>query len=89
MSNPTECLSVIDCGSAAPVYADNLVIEQHGAASHLVFCHTQKEYVGSDRSVAVVGCRVIVPTAVLARLAHRLACPDLVGLLPQELVTLQ
>jgi hypothetical protein len=58
-------------------YADKLVIEQHGAVSHLIFCHTQKEFVGAERTVAVVDCRLIVPTASLARLARQLAHPPM------------
>jgi hypothetical protein len=73
MPKTSERLPILDMGGTAPpVYADTLAIEQHGAMSHLISCHTQKEYIGADRTVAAVGCRVIVPTAMLAQMAHQL-----------------
>jgi hypothetical protein len=71
----SEQLPVLEFGATLPAYADTLIIEQHGAMSHLIFCYTQRECVGHDRNVSVVSCRVIVPTGVLAQLARQLATP--------------
>ena len=35
-----------------PAYADRLIIEQHGTASHLIFYFSQNESVGSDRRIS-------------------------------------
>jgi hypothetical protein len=74
---------IIEFGIAPPAFADRLVIEQHGAASHLIFCHDQREtpgqreWPGQERIVSVVDCRVIVPTVILPQLARQLACPEI------------
>lgn len=75
---------VIEYGASGTTYADRLVIEQHGAVSHLIFCHIQKEWVGSENTVAVVDHRVIVPTAMLARLARQLALPQVMDAVELE-----
>jgi hypothetical protein len=66
----------IDFGTAPSAFADRLVLEQHGAVTHLIFCHDQREWPGQERIVSVVDCRVIVPTAILPQLARQLACPE-------------
>jgi hypothetical protein len=74
---------VIDFGTAPSAFADRVVIEQHGAVSHLVFCHDQREtpgqreWPGQEHIVSVVDCRVIVPTVILPQLARQLACPEI------------
>jgi hypothetical protein len=73
---------IIDFSTAPSAFADRLVIEQHGAVSHLIFCYDQRdtpgqrEWPGQERIVSVVDCRVIVPSAILPQLARQLARPE-------------
>ena len=68
----TEHPPVYEHGSTCVAYADVLVIEQHGPVSHLLFAYTQREPIGSRDKIANVACRVIVPTAMLPRMAQQL-----------------
>jgi hypothetical protein len=68
----SQHLPVTEYGNSCVGYADMLVIEQHGAVCHLLFAFAQRETVGSDRTVANVACRVIVPTAALPRMARQM-----------------
>jgi hypothetical protein len=75
----TEAIPVLEYGTTITTYADQLArIERHGPVSHLIFCHTQMEGgvngYGDGRRIAVVGSRVIVPTAMLAQMARQLVC---------------
>jgi hypothetical protein len=63
---------VFEHGSTCVAYADVLVIEQHGPVCHLMFAYTQREPIGSRDKIANVACRVIVPTAMLPRMAQQL-----------------
>jgi hypothetical protein len=65
----SEHLPVTEFGQACVAFADT---EEHGGVSHLLFAFTQRETVGSDRTIRNVAVRVIVPTAALPRMARQM-----------------
>jgi hypothetical protein len=81
----SEPLPILEFGVTLPSYADTLIIEPHGAMSHLIFCYTQREAVGHDGNVSVISCRVVVPTAACAAFARQLANPVATAEAPEGL----
>jgi hypothetical protein len=73
----TEPLPVLDLGGMGPIFADHLArVEIYGPVAHLVFAYEQREdYPEHSRRFAALACRLIVPVALLPRLARQLAEP--------------
>jgi hypothetical protein len=65
----------LETGVLIPAFADYLApLECYGPVTHLLFCYTQRAHQGGQETI--VACRVIVPTAILSRLARQLTCPE-------------